>query len=88
MGGFEQPSTPLPCRDCLITSMQMGLEYVDGSPADANTGIWLHHGIMVNRNRTDSVCGRDAYGQRFFASGNERTLVDISASGYVPGFPI
>jgi hypothetical protein len=84
MGGFFQPSTPLPCRDCLVTLMQMSLEYVDGTAADASTGMWLHHGVMENRNRTDSVCGPKTYGQRFFASGNERTVVDISASGYVP----
>ncbi len=83
MGGFFDPSTFLPCNDCHVTSMQMGLEYSDGTTADANTGLWLHHGVMVNRNQTDAVCGPEAYGQRFFASGNERTLIDISVNGYV-----
>lgn len=81
MGGFFEPSTTLPCRDCLVTWMQMGLEHADGTPADANTGMWLHHGVMVNRNRSDAVCGPGTFGQRFFASGNERTAVDLSADG-------
>jgi hypothetical protein len=72
-------STSLPCQDCFITWLQMGLEHADGSVADAETGMWLHHGVWVNRNRTDAVCG--GMGQRFAASGNERTALDISAGG-------
>ncbi len=82
MGGFFEGSTTLPCRDCFVTWMQMGLEHAaDGSRADADTGMWLHHGVMVNRNRTDNVCGPRAYGQRFAASGNERSALDFSANG-------
>ncbi|KIW22577.1 uncharacterized protein PV07_10861 [Cladophialophora immunda] len=83
MAQFFQPSTTLPCRDCVITWLQMGLEHADGIVADANTGMWLHHGVMVNRNRTDAVCGDGSYGQRFAASGNERTALDFSAGGTV-----
>ncbi|KIX92819.1 uncharacterized protein Z520_11482 [Fonsecaea multimorphosa CBS 102226] len=83
MAQYFQPSTALPCRDCLITWLQMGLEHADGSIADANTGMWLHHGVMVNRNQSDAVCGDGAYGQRFAASGNERTALDFSAGGQV-----
>jgi hypothetical protein len=81
MGGFFQRPTPLPCTQCVITWMNMGLEYTNGTVANSDTGMWLHHGVMVNINRTDSVCGPRAYGQRFFASGNERTAVDFSAGG-------
>ncbi|KIW51082.1 hypothetical protein PV05_09834 [Exophiala xenobiotica] len=81
MGGFFQRPTPLPCTQCVVTWMHMGLEYTNGTVANPDTGMWLHHGIMVNINRTDSVCGPRAYGQRFFASGNERTAVDFSAGG-------
>ena len=81
MGGFFEHSTFAPCRDCFLTWMQMGLEYSDGTTADANTGMWLHHGVMVNRNQTDVVCQRHSYGQRFFASGNERTIADLSVNG-------
>ena len=81
MGGFSDYATFVPCRDCFITSIQMGLEHVGGTTADANTGMWLHHGVMVNRNQTDAVCGTNGYGQRFFASGNERTMVDLTGNG-------
>ncbi|OAP57140.1 hypothetical protein AYL99_07877 [Fonsecaea erecta] len=83
MAQFFQRSTTLPCRDCVITWLQMGLEHDDGRIADANTGMWLHHGVMVNRNQSDAVCGDGSYGQRFAASGNERTALDFSAGGTV-----
>ncbi|KAJ9614988.1 hypothetical protein H2200_001062 [Cladophialophora chaetospira] len=79
MAQFFQRSTTLPCQDCYITWLQMGLEHVDGRTADADTGMWLHHGVMLNRNRTDAVCGTT--GQRIAASGNERTAIDMSAGG-------
>ena len=80
MGEFYQQKTSLPCQDCFITWLQMGIEHAeDGRRADADTGMWLHHGVMVNVNQTDAVCGDP--GQRFAASGNERTPIDISAGG-------
>lgn len=79
MAPYFHPSTTLPCKDCYITWMQMGLEHEDGRVANADTGMWLHHGVMINRNQTDAVCGN--MGQRFAASGNERTPIDISAGG-------
>ncbi|KAK4497346.1 hypothetical protein PRZ48_011797 [Zasmidium cellare] len=68
-----------PCTDCAITSMQAHLEYTaDGSVADADTGMWMHHIVFENFARKEGVCGWD--GQRFFASGNERALIDFGAS--------
>ena len=32
-----------PCDDCWITAFQGGLEYVNGTVANADTGAWLHH---------------------------------------------
>ncbi|OAL35866.1 hypothetical protein AYO20_04772 [Fonsecaea nubica] len=83
MAQYFQPSTTLPCRDCVITLLEMGLEHADGRVADADTGMWLHHGVMVNRNQSDAVCGKGSYGQRFAASGNERTAIDFSGGGSV-----
>ena len=71
-------SPHLPCRDCMIVSMQAGLEYTNGSIADADTGMWLHHTVFMNLNRKEAMCGR---GQRFFASGNERTPIDLTSHG-------
>lgn len=70
-----------PCQNCLITWMQAGLEYTDGSIADANSGMWLHHTIFSLLNREDIVCPENQLGERFFASGNERTPFDLSSSG-------
>jgi hypothetical protein len=79
MAQFFQQATSLPCQDCYITWMQVGLEHVDGRRADADTGMWLHHAVLVNANRTDSVCPDQE--ERWAASGNERTALDISAGG-------
>lgn len=69
-----------PCADCLITWMQAALEYSDGSQANANTGLWLHHTLLINTKEHDTLeCSKS--GQRFFASGNERTVADICLSG-------
>lgn len=32
-----------PCSDCNILRQEGGLEYEDGSNANINTGMWLHH---------------------------------------------
>ncbi|KAK1074538.1 hypothetical protein LTR48_009309, partial [Friedmanniomyces endolithicus] len=58
--------------------MQAQLEYANGTIADAETGMWMHHVVFLNRGRNDSVC--DRRGQRFFASGNERTAVDFTST--------
>jgi len=83
MAQYAQRVTTLPCQDCFITFLQFDVEHADGRTADAQTGMWLHHGVLVNRNQTDAVCG--GLGQRFAASGNERTGIDISAAGSFKG---
>lgn len=64
----------------MIVSMLAGLEYTDGSNADADTDMWMHHVVFQNLNRQDSMCDNIG-GERFFASGNERTLIDLSSNG-------
>ncbi|KAK4890090.1 hypothetical protein LTR27_011196 [Elasticomyces elasticus] len=76
MSQFQSAIAP-PCVDCTITFMQAGLEYLDGTTADATTKMWMHHVVLLNRGRKDSVCA-DMPAQRFFASGNERTAVDLT----------
>ena len=75
--------TPLPpCRDCILTWMHATLEYTDGSDANAETGMWLHHTVWQNTKRGDAMCSnRKKGGERFFASGNERTPVDLTTGG-------
>lgn len=66
-----------------------GLELLDGSDANIDKGLWLHHMVMFNKGpgREDFTC-RDTdisvphvsigatsrNSERFFASGNERTM--------------
>lgn len=79
MGGFYDRSTFLPCTDCLLLSIHGDLEFLNGTVADASSGMWLHHAVFVNKNRKDTTC-REQTSQRFFATGNERTLVDLTAN--------
>lgn len=76
----------MPCSNCTITFIQAGLEYPDGSYANANTSLWLHHTVLIKLGTPDTVCGFHYYaqGQRWFASGNERTPASLSLDGTLP----
>lgn len=77
-----------PCEDCYITGIQPNLVYADGTPANYDNGVTLHHVVNVNWSRPDITCypsllNREPIrmlglvnggNQRFFASGNERTV--------------
>jgi hypothetical protein len=69
----------LPCYNCIIYSMQAGLEYLDGSQANTDNGLEMHHVVLYNTAVMGQPCD-DAY-DRFFATGNERGAVDLSANG-------
>jgi hypothetical protein len=75
------PVAQKPCADCLVTWIQAGLEYPNGTVANADTGLWLHHTVFSNTKRTAIICPRAGLGDSFFASGNERTAVDICVNG-------
>lgn len=82
-GGMERfvMKMAIPCSDCLITHVRAELEYPDGSYANADTGMWLHHAVIYNMNRTDTTCPK--LPDRIFAFGNERTPLDLTLQGYV-----
>ena len=72
------PSLPKPCTNCFLLEFQPELVYADGTPANLDTGMMLHHAVLFNASRQDNTCGPEQpfpgkLGQRFFASGNERT---------------
>jgi Stress up-regulated Nod 19 len=80
--GTEVPGLNLnvekPCTDCYITGMQADLVKANGARAGYSNGVMLHHMLLFNRDtgRTDATCGSSMLGllgQRFFASGDERT---------------
>jgi hypothetical protein len=79
-------SAPAPCVNCYITDIVPNLIY-DGDPnqttgtvANLNNGAMMHHFVLINPARTDAVCPSGLQGQlgeRFFASGNERTHMHL-----------
>ncbi|KAF2403656.1 hypothetical protein EJ06DRAFT_527256 [Trichodelitschia bisporula] len=78
-----------PCAgECTILGLNAGLEYPDGSNANIDTGMWLHHFVLFNvgPGRQDATCLNNATSlphmligsspkgsERLFSSGNERT---------------
>ena len=73
-----------PCVDCYITSFRPDLVYPDGSRATMDTGPMLHHVVFTSQFRQDATCSGTwlgLAGERFFASGNERTAIALPA-GY------
>ena len=73
-----------PCVDCHITSFTPDLVYADGSRATMANGAMLHHAVFTSQFRSDATCGNawlGLAGERFFASGDERTVVSLP-SGY------
>jgi stress up-regulated protein Nod 19 len=75
------PNVPKPCDDCFILSAEPDLVYPDGTSANLDTGVMLHHAVFFNSGEQDTTCGRDWFfrnlGERFLASGNERTKRDF-----------
>ena len=72
------------CTDCYITSFRPDLVYGDGTRATMATGAMLHHVVLTNQFRSDATCSGKwlgLAGERFFASGNERTAIALPA-GY------
>ena len=79
-----------PCTNCYITGMTADLVYPDGTRAGYSTGSQLHHMVLFNQDagRTDATCpaGLGFLGQRFFASGDERTPIQAPRGyGYYVG---
>jgi hypothetical protein len=73
-----------PCWDCFITGFKANLTYPDGSTANYNTGAMIHHVVQTSQWRGDPTCNGTVWGlagERFFASGNERTPLELPA-GY------
>jgi hypothetical protein len=77
-------AVPRPCVDCYITSFTPDLVYADGTEANMSTGAMLHHFVLGSQFRRDATCGSSGlglFGERFFASGDERTAA-IFPAGY------
>jgi hypothetical protein len=91
-GAAPCSNPPMPCTDCSITGIAPSLVYWSGNPQDPSTvanysnGPMLHHFVLWNDYKTDATCGftgAGLFGDRFFASGNERTVMSLpSPYGY------
>jgi hypothetical protein len=76
-----------PCTDCDLIAIVPELVYEEGREANLSTGPMLHHFLFAatGNGKRDLVCGSSgsgALGERFFASGNERTPIDVSSLEY------
>ena len=82
MKSFSIQNMDLPCRDCYITGFQPDLRYPNGTTANVDTGMMLHHTIMYNANRKDTSCpGLERSIERNFGAGNERGIADLTRKG-------
>jgi Stress up-regulated Nod 19 len=73
-----------PCTDCFITSFKPDLVYENGTRATMADGAMLHHVVLTSQFKSDATCSGSwlgLAGERFFASGNERTPIGFPA-GY------
>lgn len=75
----------MPCRDCLITGWASDLQFLDGTSANANNKMWMHHTGLMNLNRTDQAC--EHWPERIAVNGNERSPFDFTLKGSVPPLP-
>ena len=79
------PVLTSPCANCYVTGIRMDMVFADGRSANMDSGMMLHHVVLIQPGLPDTTCPSStllgALGQRFFASGNERTPGDLP-----PGF--
>lgn len=92
---YPDTAIPKPCTECTIVSQQAGLEFPDGKIANIDNGMWLHHMVhfAIGPGRQDPTCfGRQSLphfdvgaspqnSERYFSSGNERTIVGLDKLG-------
>jgi hypothetical protein len=71
-----QVAVKRPCTDCFITAARPQLRYPDGTVANTDTGLWLHHFAVLNSGGFDARCGLtyvQLLGEVLFTGANERT---------------
>jgi hypothetical protein len=76
-----------PCTGCTLIGVTPDLVYTDGTRATISTGPMLHHAMFAAQStgKSDVTCpgkGPGLLGERFFASGDERTAVDLESLPY------
>ena len=76
-----------PCTGCTIIGVTPDLVYTSGAKATITEGPMLHHAMFAAQSsgKSDATCagkGPGLLGERFFASGDERTPVDLTSLPY------
>src|SRR6185436_4719915 len=76
-----------PCTDCTLIGATPDLVYTDGTRATISNGPMLHHAMFAAQSsgKSDVTCagkGPGLLGERFFASGDERTALDLESLPY------
>ncbi len=76
-----------PCTGCDIIKIVPDLVDSRGNSVNVDTGPMLHHAMLAasGGGKSDATCaGRTVgtLGERFFASGNERTVMDVESLEY------
>jgi len=76
-----------PCTNCTLIGITPDLVYEGGEEANIEAGPILHHVVFLasSGSKEDVTCGKSGpglLGERFFASGNERTAVDLGELSY------
>ncbi|KAE9980173.1 hypothetical protein BLS_009066 [Venturia inaequalis] len=81
-----------PCEECTLLGLVAGLEYPNGTNANIDTGMWMHHMVAftVGPGRWDPTCidqptslphfavgTSPSQSERSFSSGNERTPLNM-----------
>ena len=98
---WNVPRTNLerPCQDCYITGISADLKLANGETANVHNGLWLHHMVLLvtnpNGSRQDATCraglqqtaiGALGGAERIWASGNERTKVEMNGGNAQYGY--
>jgi hypothetical protein len=75
------PPIGKPCKECFLGAFQGGIEYEDGTEANVDSGVYLHHFVVVNANKPDWLCGGMGLPNRqyIYNSGNERPPVRLNS---------
>jgi hypothetical protein len=81
-----------PCEECTLLGLVAGLEYPNGTNANIDSGMWMHHMVAftVGPGRWDPTCIQEptslphfgvgtkpSESERSFSSGNERTPLSL-----------